>query len=201
MQLKLIREKVKLLQQGIIDAGKQQIREREDAQKQAGASLLVKAEPNRRELEAALARQIATLQGVVNSLRPRAIDEETARIEKRIGEIKGNVKTASGIALRNLQDELNGLLAEYDALQNEVRAALTESITYRQALVIQEQIRAVQAKVQVLPVAKAAEIAPAKSNAATDATLKGIEDQVEKLRLKIIQAQIKAIQEKINTLK
>ena len=66
---------------------------------------------------------------------------------------------------------------------------------------IQEQIRAVQAKVQVLPVAKAAEIAPAKSNAATDATLKGIEDQVEKLRLKIIQAQIKAIQEKINTLK
>ncbi|MEK7098897.1 MAG: hypothetical protein AAB916_00060 [Patescibacteria group bacterium] len=201
VQLKLIREKLKVLQQGIVDAGKQQIQERADAErKRAGDSLLTKTQPSRQELEAALERQIATLQGVVNSLRPRAIDEETIRIEKRIGEIKEKVKTASGTALQNLQDELNGLLREYDALQNDVRAALAESITYRQALVIQEQIRAVQAKVQVLPTAQAAEKPLVKSSAAVDATVKGIEDQVEKLRLKIIQAQIKAIQEKINTL-
>ena len=109
VQLKLIQEKIKLLQKGIIDAGKQQIQEREDREKkQAGALLQMKAEPSRQELETALERQIATLQGVVNSLRPRAIDEETSRIEKRIGEIKEKVKTESVTALQNLQDELHG---------------------------------------------------------------------------------------------
>ena len=201
VQLKLIQEKIKLLQQGIIDAGKQQVKERAAGdEKRTAASALIKAEPNREELAGTLERQITTLQSVIGSLRPRAIEEETARIEKRIGEIKEKVKTASGVVLRDLQDELNGLLAEYNALQDDVRSALAESITYRQALVIQEQVRAVQAKVQVLPRAQAAEIAPTKSTVATDAAVKGIEDQVEKLRLKIIQAQIKAIQEKISTL-
>lgn len=203
IQLKLIQEKIKLLQQGIIDAGKQQVKEREaDTVKRSAMSALIKPEPSRAELAGALDRQIATLQGVVRSLRPRAIEEETARIEKRIGEITESVRAATGIKLQNLQDEINGLLKEYSALQDDVRAALAESITYRQALVIQEQIRAVQAKVQILPAAQAAEKKSANPATVTtgDATVKGIEEQVEKLRLRIIQAQIKAIQEKINTL-
>ncbi|TSD03895.1 MAG: hypothetical protein Greene071436_231 [Parcubacteria group bacterium Greene0714_36] len=202
VQLKLIQEKIKLLQQGIIDAGKQQVKERmADDEKRAASLAPIKAEPNREELAGTLNRQIATLQSVIGSLRPRAIEEETARIEKRIGEITESVRTATGIKLQDLQTELNGLLAEYGALQEQVRVALAESITYRQALVIGEQIRAVQAKVQVLPTAQAAVKAPAKSNAAADATVKSIEEQVEKLRLRIIQAQIKAIQEKIGNLK
>lgn len=206
IQLKLIQEKVKLLQQGIVDAGKQQIKERETAEERraSAAALAEKSKnvPSRAELSAALEKQIATLRGVVGTLRPRAIEEETARIEKRITEITASVKTATGIALRDLQAELNLLLKEYDGLQEEVRKSLAESITYRQALVIGEQIRAVQAKVQVLPQAQAAAKRPEadKPEASTE-TVKAIESQVEALRLKVIQAQIKAIQEKINAIK
>lgn len=207
IQLKLIQEKIKVLQQGIIDAGKQQVKEREVAVAERRASAVALAEkekntPSRVELSAALERQIQTLQGVIGSLRPRAIEEETARIEKRIAEITAAVKTATGTALQDLQTELNDLLKEYNDLQEEVRKSLAESITYRQALVIGEQIRAVQAKVQVLPKAQAAEATVKKSETSTEATtVKAIEAQVEALRLKVIQAQIKAIQEKINAIK
>lgn len=206
IQLKLIQEKIKVLQQGIIDAGKQQVLEREAVAREraASAASASKTEPNREELQRTLEGQIQTLNGVIRSLRPRAIEEETARIEKRVSEIQDAVRGASGTVLRNLQDELNGLLAEYEALQAETRKALTESITYRQALVIGEQIRAVQAKVQVLPKAAQA-AAPEKpgpeASTSADTTVKAIQAQVEALRLKVIQAQIKAIQEKINTLR
>lgn len=200
VQLKLIQEKIKLLQQGIIDAGKQQVEEREAAiAARRAAAPAPEAPPDRATLSRALEGQLRTLQNVVAALRPRAIDEEAARIESRIGEIKESVKTATGAKLQNLQDELNGLLREYDALQEDVRKSLAESITYRQALVIQEQVRAVQAKVQVLPTAQAAE-APTPKSTATDETVKGIESQVEALRLRVLQAQIKAIQERINAI-
>lgn len=202
VQLKLIQEKIKLLQQGIIDAGRQQIREREaeEARRAVPAAATV-SRPGRQELALQLSRQIATLQSVVSALRPRAIEEETARIEKRIAEIKDEVKTAAGAKLRDLQRELNDLLAQYDALQEDVRASLAESITYRQALVIQEQVRAVQAKVQTLPVVPQAKAEAPPAASANEETIKNIEKEVEVLRLKVIQAQIKAIQEKISALK
>lgn len=201
IQLKVLQEKARLIQQSIIDAGKQQIKERDDAKAREDMTVVGTSEPDRAELESTLQSQIMSLQNIIRSLRPRAIDEETDRIEKRIGQIKVKVRTASGKALGDLQTELNGLLAEYDNLQTEVRQQLSESITYRQALVIQEQIRAVQARVQVLPTAHAAETEQMASKTATKTTVKGIEDTLEKLRLKVIQAQIKAIQEKITNLK
>jgi len=151
IQLKLIREKLKILQENILEAGKQQIQEREAAKQRALPTALTKIEPNGEELARTLKEQVKTLQGVIATLRPRAIEEETARIEKRIGQIKEGLKTAAGLKLRSLQDELNVLLAEYEALQEQVRQSLSESITYRQALVIGEQIRTIQAKVQTLP--------------------------------------------------
>lgn len=201
LQLKVLQEKARLIQQSIIDAGKQQVKEKEDAKAKKEMTALAVPEPDRAALESTLQNQIMSLQNVVRSLRPRAIDEKTAQIEQRIGEIKTKVRAASGKALGDLQDELNGLLAEYDALQEEVKEQLAESITYRQALVIQEQIRSVQARVQVLPTAQAAAKEKAPSTAATETTVRGIEDKLEKLRLKLIQAQVKAIQEKINSLK
>jgi len=202
IQLKLIREKLKLLQESIIKVGEERVQEREAAEKRPLPAALTKSEPNGKELARTLEGQVKTLQGIIATLRPRAIEEETARIEKRIGEIKDALKTATGIKLRDLQDELNMLFAEYQALQEQVRQSLAESITYRQALVIGEQIRTIQAKVQVLPreiikpVAKAEAASPATINPA----VKAVEAEVEKLRLKVLQAQIRAIQEKINQL-
>ncbi len=199
IQFKLIREKIKLLQEGIIEAGKQQVKEREVAKASQMPLALVKAEPNRDELARTLEAQIRTLQGVVATLRPRSIEQRTAEIENRIGGIKEELKTAAGAKLAALQDELNGLLAQYEALQEDVRQALAESITYRQALVIGEQIRAVQAKVQILP--QEAKAAPAKvSPPAVDPAVRAVEAEVEKLRLRVLQAQAMAIQEKINQL-
>ena len=74
--------------------------------------------------------------------------------------------------------------------------------TYRQALVIGEQIRTIQAKVQVLPreiVKPVAEVQAAPPPGINPA-VKAVEAEVEKLRLKVLQAQIRAIQEKINQL-
>ena len=199
IQFKLIREKIKLLQEGIIEAGKQQVKEREVSKAGQMSPALVKAEPNRDELARTLEAQIRTLQGVVAALRPRSIEQRTAEIEKRIGEIKEELKTAAGTKLAALQGELNGLLARYEELQEDVRQALVESITYRQALVIGEQIREVQAKVQILP--QEAKAAPAKvSPPAVDPAVRAVEAEVEKLRLRVLQAQAKAIQEKINQL-
>lgn len=195
-QLTLIREKLKLLQEGIINAGKQQVKEREEAKAKEMPAALTSAEPDREAVARTLQAQVKTLQGVIATLRPRAIEQRTAEIESRISAIKEEVKTAAGARLAELQTELNRLLDEYKTLQEDVRQALAESITYRQALVIGEQIRAVQAKVQLLPQeARAAEV---KAPAAP--AVKAIEAEVEKLRLRVLQAQAKAIQEKINQL-
>ena len=203
IQLKLIREKIKLLQEGIIKAGQEQVAEREKKSEALMPVPLVKDEPNREELSRILEAQVRTLQGVVATLRPRAIEEETARIEKRIGEIKEAVKTATGAKLRNLQEELNSLFNEYEALQTQVRESLAESITYRQALVIGEQIRTIQSKIQVLPreIVKPVAKAEAAPPPAVNPAVKAVEAEVEKLRLKVLQTQIKVIQEKINQLR
>ena len=203
IQLKLIREKIKLLQEGIIKAGQEQVAEREKKSEALMPVPLVKDEPNREELSRILEAQVRTLQGVVATLRPRAIEEETARIEKRIGEIKEAVKTATGAKLRNLQEELNSLFNEYEALQTQVRESLAESITYRQALVIGEQIRTIQSKIQVLPreIVKPVAKAEAAPPPAVNPAVKAVEAEVEKLRLKVLQPQIKVIQEKINQLR
>ena len=202
IQLKLIREKLKLLQESIIKVGQQQVQEREVAKARPLPLALTKSEPDGKELARILEAQVKTLQGVIATLRPRAIEEETARIEKRINEIKDALKTAAGTKLRDLQDELNGLLGEYEALQEQVRQSLAESITYRQALVIGEQIRTVQAKVQVLPreIVKPVAKAEAAPPPAINPAVKAVEAEVEKLRLKVLQAQIRAIQEKIDQL-
>lgn len=202
IQLKLIREKLKLLQESIIQVGQQRVSERETLKQQSLPATLTKEQPNREELSRALEAQVKTLQGVIAALRPRAIEEETARIEGRINEIKQALKTAAGVKLRDLEEELNTLFAEYQALQEQVRQSLAESITYRQALVIGEQVRAIQAKVQVLPreIVKPVPQAKAAAPPAINPAVKAVEAEVEKLRLKVLQTQIKVIQEKINQL-
>lgn len=203
IQLKLIAEKVKLLQQDIIKVGQEQVAEREAAREEQILPFALTAdEPKGEELARLLEQQVQVLEGVIAALRPRAIDEEARRIEQRIGEIKAELKDASGVKLLDLQTELNELLSAYEALQAEVRRSLTDSITYRQALVIGEQIRQIQAKAQVLPreIPKPVVVPVSAPLPEVDPAVKAVEEQVEKLRLKVVQVQVKVIQEKINQL-
>ena len=183
VQLKLIGEKIKLLQEKILAVGKPKPKVAETM--------------SREELQKSLETQVAALQEVVASLKPKAIEEETARIDRRISEINKESETATGERLLELQQEMEGLLADYGRLQGEVKAALDRSLQYRQALLLQEQARALKIQVekaQAAPKAQAA--APAKT-----VDVSAIRAELEKAKLKLLQTQAAAIQEKINTLK
>lgn len=188
LQLKIIGEKLKALQQGVlgVDAGPPIA---------ATPPLKVSApEPTREELSRALERQIQIVQGVVATLQPQAVAESAARIEARIAALGDEVKKASGEKLISLQDEMVDLAAEHDVLEREVRQSLSDSIKYKQVQVIKEQILVLQEKIATLPRPSTV------SNSAVqqqNAALADIQDNIQKLQLKILQAQVKVIQEKI----
>src|SRR3989344_7411346 len=87
IQLKLIKEKIKLIQENILDLGKKRPEELAAPLPPAPASV-----PTREELAASLKTQVAALEGVIASLRPRALEENVARIEKRIAAINGEFR-------------------------------------------------------------------------------------------------------------
>lgn len=185
IQLKLIREKVKLLQEGILN-----VRPAPPAPLPAAPPAPTEPQPTREELSHTLEEQIRTLQGVVATLKPRAVEEEAAEIEGRIAAIGVELKTASDARLVSLQDELQNLIARHAALEKEVRQELDDALKYKQAVLIGQQIRTLQEKVATLPRIPAP--APVQTPDAGS-----IRETIEKLQLKLLQAQVKAIQEKV----
>lgn len=187
IQLKVIGEKLKAIQQKIlgIDVGPPPV-----------AVIPPKPlEPTREALSNTLEQQIQVLQGVVARLQPQATAEEAARIEKRIAEIGDEVNTVSGDGLLALKNELDGLIAQRDILEQQIRVALGDSIKYKQVQVIGEQIAVLREKIVTLPRQSTAPNPVATQE--RDATVKDIQDNIQKLQLKVLQAQVKAIQDKV----
>ena len=88
IQVKLIGEKIKLLQERIYEVSA-------DINKERAAAVPPPApEPtlSREELAKSLENQIILLQVSIESLRPRAIEEEAIRIERRIADINRRLK-------------------------------------------------------------------------------------------------------------
>ena len=187
VQLKLIGEQIKLLQEKILGVGKEK-----------PASVKVETEPvkSKEELSKSLGEQIKQLEEVVRVLRPKAMDEEVLRLEKKLAEISIAIGTAEGEKLVELQKEFNTEVANYNKLNLEVRKALDENIKAKQADAIREQIRSLQDKIRLLPTAK-----PAPENGAKKASLELLQEQIKAVKAKLLAEQIKAVQEKINQLK
>ena len=200
VQLKLIKEKIKSIQEQILGFGKS---------KPGTTSIGAAPTMTVGELSKSLEAQISALESVVASLKPRILDEEAARIEQKIVGISQELQTATGDRLLELQAELQKATSDYEKLQNAVRQALEDSIKDRQAIVLREQIRGVQQKLMILqaqdgggraPVAPAAPGVPVLYPTVTTST-QVIQAELEKAKLKLIQAQVKAIQEKILQMK
>lgn len=199
LQLKLIKEKIKSIQEKIYEIG----RPKPETTSTLAAKTLTVG-----ELSQSLEAQINALESVVQSLKPRVLDEETVRIEQKIAVINQELPSATGVRLLELQDELQKAAVDYEKLQLAVRQALEDSIKNRQAIVLREQIRAVQEKLIVLraqefgraAVPPGAPSAPASSLTVTTPT-QVIQAELEKAKLKLIQVQIRAIQEKIQQMK
>ena len=190
IQLKVIGEKLKILQQRVLklNAGS------------APPAPVVTAPappvaPTRENLSRTLEQQIQTLEGVVATLKPRAIEEETARIENRIATISMQLKTASGDALLALQAELQNLIVQHASLEVEVKHQLEDALKYKIAVVIGQEIRALQEKIATLPRPATYRAPKPATPPAPDAA--GIQSMIEKLQLKLLQAQVRAIQEKV----
>jgi hypothetical protein len=187
IQLKIIGEKLKALQQSVlgVDAGSPPV---------VATPPPKPPEPTREELAHALEQQIQVLRGVVTTLQPQAVAEEAARIEDRIVKIGDEVKTATGDHLLALQEEMMRLADAHAMLEREVRQSLADSIKYKQVQVISEQIRVLQEKITTLP---RPSTAPESASPERVATLAGIQENIQKLQLRVLQAQVKAIQEKV----
>lgn len=199
VQLKLIKEKIKAIQEQILQVGKPKT---EAVSISAGPTMTVG------ELSKSLEAQINALESVIASLKPRILDEETARIEQKVASISQELKTAIGGRVLELQGELQKATADYEKLQGSVRQALEDSIKGRQAVVLREQIRDLQGKLTVLQAQEfgrgsalpAAPGAPISSFTVTTPT-QVVQAELEKAKLKLIQAQVRAIQEKILQMK
>lgn len=199
VQLKLVKEKIKAIQQQILQMGKP---------KSEVAPISTASTMTVGELAKSLEAQINALETVVVSLKPRVLDEETARIEQKIAGINQELRTATGDRLLELQGEMQKAAADYEKLQGAVRQALEDSIKSRQAVVLREQIRDLQGKLVVLQaqefgrlsISPTASGAPAVYPTVTTPT-QVIQAELEKAKLKLIQAQVKAIQEKILQMK
>lgn len=196
LQVKVIKEKLKLLQGKVLDLGKEKPKdERPPAEPQP---------PTIEELSRSLEAQVKALEDVIRALKPRAVVEETARLEKRIAEINQELRTAGGSRLLELQEELKIVLKDYENLQKNVREALEESIKEKQVGLIREQIRVVKTKIQDLMLApKKVSVPPPVSpdESAQKAQIELIQEQIRAVQLKVIKEQIKVIQERIKGFK
>lgn len=186
IQLKLIGEKIKLIQGEVSQI--QPVRMPSFSEE----SLL-----SRDELARRIEAQIATLESVVASLKPRAIVEETDRLEQRISQIREEIRIADGNRLSQLQEELVQIVYEYDNLQRDVTKSLEDTLKQKQVLVIQEQIKVLREKILMLP--RETPMVVSRRVPQEDQTqLKIIEDAIQKAQLKLLQTQIRIMQDKIN---
>lgn len=192
IQLKLIKEQIKLIQEKTLDVGR------------FVASPMVPApEPvlNRDELALRLENQIRGLNDVVVALRPRVIEEEAVRIERRIAEINEEVKTATGARLRELRDELNLLLRDFTRIQSSLRESLDRSLKEREVQVLQTKIRELQEKVLLLPRTLPVPPPPMGEDGVIKTQVNIIQEQIQALQLKVLREQVKTIQGKIDTIR
>lgn len=187
VQLKLVGLKIKLLQEAITEVGKPD-------EVQQPVEVL---EPvlSREELTQRIENQIVILESLITSLKPRALADRTAELEARIEAINQETKTATGERLEELARELEATLVDHQALQREVRDSLEVTLKERQVAVLQEQVNILQEKVSVLPHPALREQQPVGSD------YPALRDQIEKAQLRLLQAKMKAIQEKIDELR
>ena len=182
LQLKLVGQKVKQLQDQILQVGHP-----------APPAPAPVAEPvlSPEEISRQIQNQIDALQSLVASLSPRAFDEQTAALEARISRINQAIQTAVGPQLAQLQNDLASALADYDALRLKVKSALDESMKEQQAAALRQQIRVLQEKILLLP--KPVPQAPLQFAV--------LEDEIQKAKLKLVSAQMRAIRQKVDELK
>lgn len=197
IQLKLIRERIKLIQERIFEVGKEVNQERV-------ASLPPAPEPavSRDELAKNLENQIVSLQRAIDSLRPRFIGEETARIERRVAEINKEVGTATGERLLVLREELASLLENYRGLEKGLIAELDKSIKEKQLFILQTKIRELREKVITIPKpVPPSTPAPFREAPEVKAEVDVIRDKLQALQLKFLREQAKLIQQRIDALR
>ena len=89
IQVKLIRERLKLIQEEVSKVGERRAEE-------LAPQRAIEAPASREELSRRLEGQIRSLEEVIVGLRPKAVEEETARIEGRLSEIRAELETAEG---------------------------------------------------------------------------------------------------------
>ena len=188
VQLKLIAEKIKLLQNQIFNVGREK-----------PAKPVLEPELSREELGSRLENQIKGLEELISQLKPRIIEEETARLEKEVARIYAEIRTATGERLLELQSELSVVLVDYGKIQEQVKVSVEESIRQRQALVLQEQLKILKAKVGAIPRGTPAPVPVAEP--VVKKNLEQIQAELEKAKLKLLQTQAKAIQENIDKLR
>lgn len=191
-QLKLIKAKIQFLQDQISNIAQ--------PKKEAPPAPVPERAMTRKEIKQSLEDQIKALEQVVASLKPRVLEEETARLEKRIAQINAELQTATGSRVLALQEELGVVITDYNALQLLVMDELNDSIKARQVSVLQEQIKVLREKINLLP--KQTPVASAAAGVEPEPSgINALKGEIEKVKLRLLQAQVKAIQEKINQIK
>jgi len=181
LQLKLVGQKVRQLQDDILQFAKQ------GSVSSAPSSAPT---PTPEGMSQRIQTELTALESLVASLKPRALDERIAALQSRINAISQEIQTATGARLQQLQADLQVTLADYEGLQQEVHDALDATLKEQQAAALRQQIKILQEKILLLP-------RQAPSSPPQFSTL---QDQVQKVQLKLIQAQIVAIQQKIQQL-
>lgn len=196
IQLKLIRERIKLIQERIFEVGKEVNQER------IALPPAPEPAPSRDELAGNLENQIVSLQGVIESLKPRAIVEEIARIERRIAEINKKAETATGDQLLVLREELALLLENYRGLEKGLIAELDKSIKERQLVILQTKFRELREKVITLPrsVPVSPPVPPSESPD-IKVQVDVIREKLQAVQLKFLREQARLIQQKIDALR
>lgn len=187
-QLKLIGERIKQIQGQIFEVGREK-----------SAEPVPEPQLSKEELAARLENQIKALEELTKQLKPRIIEEETARLEKEVSRINSEIRTASGEGLAELQKEFSQVLADYGKLQQQVKQSLEDSLRQRQAGLLREQLRVLQAKVEAIPRGTPAPVPVAEPVAKKN--IEQIQTELEKVKLKLLQTQAKAIQETIDKLR
>lgn len=192
VQLDLIKKQIQLIEAKALQASKDREAERDAAEKAAAA---VDPTLSREEVARGLQDQIYDLQLVIRGLKPRSIEEETARIEAEIHAINSEVSTASGQRLLTLQRELQEALVDYEKLQADVRDSLEEELRQKQASVLRVQVRELQEKIARVP-----RPAPKKETSATPSTrdqIATIQEQLKAAQVRLVQEQMSVVQAKI----
>ncbi|MBI2053511.1 MAG: hypothetical protein HYT41_02075 [Candidatus Sungbacteria bacterium] len=189
LQLKIIGEKLKLIQEGILGITPTPV-------EVAVVPPPAVQEMTPEQLADTLQKQIRVLEGIIGALKPQAMAQEAARIEQQIAEVQKQVADATGDELSALQERLSQLTEDQIVLEQSVRKSLEDSLKYNQALLIRDQIKALQEKVDTLPRTPTGAAAPVPPGP-SQSQLEQVQDSIDSLRLKIVQAQIQAIREKV----